>query len=109
MKICGGGRPPGGARAGAYWIHTSRAGEARSRHTKAVVPGLVPGTQCPSRLQVPPLKGGAFAAGADAIAASSRHPLTPLGPGDKRREDRKSGVEGTSVAVRVDTGGRRYM
>src|SRR3546814_6701309 len=60
MKICGGWRPPGGPRAGPYWIHTSRAGEARSRHTKAVVPGLVPGTQCPSRLKVQPLNGGAF-------------------------------------------------
>src|SRR3546814_3567843 len=36
-------------------------GEARSRHTTAVVPGLVPGTQCPSRLTVLPLRGGAFA------------------------------------------------
>src|SRR3546814_5842096 len=58
-----------------------------SRHTKAVVPGLVPGTQCPSRLKVQPLKGGAFAAGADAIAARHRHTLMPLGPGDKRRDD----------------------
>src|SRR3546814_12093219 len=35
MKICGGWRQPGGPRAGPYWIHTSRAGEARSRHTTA--------------------------------------------------------------------------
>src|SRR3546814_7685740 len=48
---------------------------------------LVPGTQCPSRLKVQPLKGGAFAAGADAIAARHRHTLMPLGPGDKRRDD----------------------
>src|SRR3546814_3519441 len=63
MKICGGWRPPGGPRAGPYWIHASRAGEARSRHTQAVVPGRLPGTQCPSRLRVDPLKGEAFEAG----------------------------------------------
>src|SRR3546814_20759589 len=34
-----------------YRIHTSHAGEARSRHTKAVVPALLAGTQCPSRLK----------------------------------------------------------
>src|SRR3546814_19510303 len=33
--------------------------------TKAVVPGLVPGTHCSTRLKVLPLKGGAFAAGGD--------------------------------------------
>src|SRR3546814_4593394 len=62
-------------------------GEARSRHTPAVVPGLVPGIQCPSRLTVLPLRGGAFATGGDAMVARRRHALIPMGPGDKRRDD----------------------
>src|SRR3546814_767149 len=70
-----------------YGVHTSLAGEARSRHTKAVVPGLVPGTQCPGRLKVLPLRGGAFAAGGDAIVARHRRALMPMGPGDERRDD----------------------
>src|SRR3546814_17774142 len=44
-------------------LEPSPTGEARSRHTKAVVPGLVPGTQCPSRLKALPIRDGAFAAG----------------------------------------------
>src|SRR3546814_5185375 len=71
----------------AYDIHTSRAGEARSRHTTAVVPRLVPGTQCPSRLKVLPLRGGAFATGGDAIVERRRHALIPMGPGNECRDD----------------------
>src|SRR3546814_20678457 len=68
-------------------MHTSRAGEARSRHTTAVVPRLVPGTQCPSRLKVLPLRGGAFATGGDAIVERRRHALIPMGPGNECRDD----------------------
>src|SRR3546814_13808712 len=71
-----------------YRIHTSHAGEARSRHTKAVVPALLAGTQCPSRLKVLPLQSGAFAAGGDAMVARRRHAAMPTDPGDKRRADR---------------------
>src|SRR3546814_13989465 len=41
--------------------------------SEAVVPGLVPGTQCPRRLKILPLRGEAFAAGGDAIVA--RHQI----------------------------------
>src|SRR3546814_14739868 len=71
-------------------LEPSPTGEARSRHTKAVVPGLVPGTQCPSRLKALPLRDGAFAAGGDAIVARPRHALMAMGPGAKPRGD--SGV-----------------
>src|SRR3546814_6914968 len=79
----------------AYDIHTSRAGEARSRHTTAVVPRLGPGTQCPSRLKVLPLRGGAFATGGDAIVERRRHALIPMGPGNECRDD-SLGMAGTS-------------
>src|SRR3546814_19946422 len=69
-----------------YGVHTSLAGEARSRHTTAVVPGLVPGTQCPGRLKVLPLRGGAFAARGDAIVARHRSALMSMGPGVGRPE-----------------------
>src|SRR3546814_8819799 len=62
-------------------------GEARSRHTTAVVPGLVPGPQCPSRLTVVPLGGGALATGGDAMVARRPQALNPMGPGDKRVDD----------------------
>src|SRR3546814_18286055 len=53
----------------------------------SVDPALVAGTQCPSRLKALPLKGGAFAAGGDAMVARRRHALMPMGPGDQRRDD----------------------
>src|SRR3546814_12069020 len=68
-------------------MHTSRAGEARSRHTTAVVPRLVPGTQCPSRLKVLPLRGGAFATGGDGNLGRRRPALIPLGSGERCRGD----------------------
>src|SRR3546814_9944798 len=76
-----------------YRIHTSHAGEARSRHTKAVVPALLAGTQCPSRLKVLPLKSGAFAAGGDAMVARRRHASMPTDPGDKRSEEHTSELQ----------------
>src|SRR3546814_16511096 len=66
--------------------------------SEAVVPGLVPGTQCPRRLKILPLRGEAFAAGGDAIVARHRHALMPMGPGDKRRsEERRVGKECVST------------
>src|SRR3546814_18159303 len=68
-------------------LEPSPTGEARSRHTKAVVPGLVPGTQCPSRLKALPIRDGAFAAVGDAIVERHRHALLTMGAADTPRGD----------------------
>src|SRR3546814_1771147 len=73
----------------------------RSTRTDTLFPyttlfrSLVPGTQCPSRLKVLPLRGGAFATGGDAIVERRRHALIPMGPGNECRDD-SLGMAGTS-------------
>src|SRR3546814_13750258 len=55
-------------------------GEARSRHTTAVAPGLVPGPQCPTRLTALPPRGGAVATGRAATVRTRPHPPDTSGP-----------------------------
>src|SRR3546814_8699121 len=63
-------------------------GEARSRHTKAVVPGLVPGTQCPSRRKGWRLRGGEVAAGGGAMGGRRGRGVMRMGPGGKHGDER---------------------